>query len=592
MEQRTVSFFEDLLKVLKPAPNLTIGEWADKYRILSQEGAAEAGKWRTDRTPYMVEIYNCLTDSHTESVTIKSSSQIGKTEMLLNILGRYMHLDPCSILFVQPTVDDAKFFSKERVEPMIRDTKVLKTLIKQANKKGEGTVQGKMFPGGYVRFVGANSPSGLASRPIRITLLDEVDRFPQSAGDEGDPVKLAERRTATFFNRKMLRVSTPTDDTTSKIQKLYLEGSQEEWCLQCKHCGEYQPLKWEDIRDDEGVVKLECRHCGALGTEEEWKRENQKSGIWIAKFPKEKKNRSFHLNALASPWATWKEIYEEYLQVKDDEMRMRTFTNTVLGETFVLHLEEQLDYEALFERREDYGAELHDNILFLTAGVDVQDNRLELLVVGWGYGFESYVVQYRDFPGSPGQEDVWIQLDNYLKRTFSFKDKNKRPLPIACCLIDSGGHHTGNVYKYVFGKSKRNIFAIKGLGTNGVNILNGFRKTTKKGVPSINLLSLGVNALKDLVYARLTILEGPGTCHFPKDSLKGCGIDFFKGLTAEVKVKVRTSKGEKIEWQVLPGRRNEPLDLMNYATAAIELLGIDLNRNRFNNKRDKKGEER
>ena len=574
MEQRTVSFFEDLLKVLKPAPNLTIGEWADKYRILSQEGAAEAGKWRTDRTPYMVEIYNCLTDSHTESVTIKSSSQIGKTEMLLNILGRYMHLDPCSILFVQPTVDDAKSFSKERVEPMIRDTKVLKTLIKQANKKGEGTVQGKMFPGGYVRFVGANSPSGLASRPIRITLLDEVDRFPQSAGDEGDPVKLAERRTATFFNRKMLRVSTPTDDTTSKIQKLYLEGSQEEWCLQCKHCGEYQPLKWEDIRDDEGVVKLECRHCGVLGTEEEWKRENQKSGIWIAKFPKEKKNRSFHLNALASPWATWKEIYEEYLQVKDDEMRMRTFTNTVLGETFVLHLEEQLDYEALFEMREDYGAELHDNILFLTAGVDVQDNRLELLVVGWGYGFESYVVQYRDFPGSPGQEDVWIQLDNYLKRTFSFKDKNKRPLPIACCLIDSGGHHTGNVYKYVFGKSKRNIFAIKGLGTNGVNILNG------------------LNALKDLVYARLTILEGPGTCHFPKDSLKGCGIDFFKGLTAEVKVKVRTSKGEKIEWQVLPGRRNEPLDLMNYATAAIELLGIDLNRNRFNNKRDKKGEER
>lgn len=293
MEQRTVSFFEDLLKVLKPAPNLTIGEWADKYRILSQEGAAEAGKWRTDRTPYMVEIYNCLTDSHTESVTIKSSSQIGKTEMLLNILGRYMHLDPCSILFVQPTVDDAKSFSKERVEPMIRDTKVLKTLIKQANKKGEGTVQGKMFPGGYVRFVGANSPSGLASRPIRITLLDEVDRFPQSAGDEGDPVKLAERRTATFFNRKMLRVSTPTDDTTSKIQKLYLEGSQEEWCLQCKHCGEYQPLKWEDIRDDEGVVKLECRHCGALGTEEEWKRENQKSGIWIAKFPKEKKIEVF-----------------------------------------------------------------------------------------------------------------------------------------------------------------------------------------------------------------------------------------------------------------------------------------------------------
>ena len=585
MEQRTIDFFNNLLKTLKPAPDLTIGEWADRYRILSQESSAEPGKWDTNRTPYMKRIYDCLIDSSTESVTIKSSAQVGKTEMLLNILGRYMHLDPCSILFVQPTVDDAKAFSKERVEPMIRDTKVLKKLIKKANKKAEGTVQGKMFPGGFVRFVGANSPSGLASRPIRITLLDEVDRFPDSAKDEGNPVELAEARTTTFFNRKMLRVSTPTDDTTSKIQKLYLQGSQEEWHFKCSHCGEYQAPRWEDITEDGGIIKLECHHCGILGTEEEWKKENQKYGKWVAKFPKEKKHRSFHLNALASPWKSWADLYETYLQVKDDEFRMRTFINTVLGETFVLHLDEQLDYEALFERREDYGAELHDNIRFLTAGVDVQDNRLELMVVGWGYQYESYIVDYRDFPGSPGKEEVWLQLDAYLKRKFSFKDK--KSLSIACTLIDSGGHHTGNVYKYVYGKAKRNIFAIKGQGGFGINILNGFRKTTKKGVPSINLLSLGVNALKDLVYSRLTILEGAGTCHFPTDSTKGCGIDFFKGLTAEVKIKKMTSKGEKIEWEVLKDRRNEPLDLMNYATAAIELLPVDLYDLKFKPKGDK-----
>lgn len=575
MKKKTVDLFKEILKVLEPAPDLTIGEWADKYRILSKESSAESGKWQTSRTPYMVDIYNCLTDSLTESVTIKSSAQIGKSEMLINILGRYIHLDPCSILFVQPTVDDAKAFSKERVEPMIRDTKILRELIKKANKKSEGTVQGKMFPGGFVRFVGANSPSGLASRPIRITLLDEVDRFPQSAGMEGDPVQLAERRTTTFFNRKMLRVSTPTDDATSKIQKLYLQGSQEEWSFKCQHCGDYQVPKWENICEVDGIIKMECQNCGILEPEEVWKRNNQKDGKWIAKFPKEKKNRSFHLNSLASPWRTWAEIYEEYLQVKDDELRMRAFTNTVLGETFVLHLDEQLDYNALFERREEYGAELHKNIKYLTAGVDVQDNRLEVLVVGWGYDYESYIVQYRDFPGSPGKEDVWIQLDKFLKKKFSYK--NKKSIPIACTLIDSGGHHTGNVYKYVHGKSNRNIFAIKGQGGFGVNILNGFRKTTKKGVPSINLLSLGVNALKDLTYSRLTILEGPGTCHFPADSTKGCGIAFFEGITAEVKVKTMTSKGEKIEWQVLPGRRNEPLDLMNYATAAIELLGVNLN---------------
>lgn len=586
MEQRTINFFASLLKILEPAPDLTIGEWADEYRILSKESSAESGKWSTDRTPYMREIYNCITDSYTESATIKSSAQVGKSEMLLNILGRYMHLDPCSILFVQPTVEDAKSFSKERVEPMIRDTKVLRDLVKKANKKAEGTVQGKMFPGGFVRFVGANSPSGLASRPIRITLLDEVDRFPQSAGEEGDPVKLAERRTTTFFNRKMLRVSTPTDDTTSKIQKLYLEGSQEEWCLACPHCGEYQPLKWEYIHNDGGVIKMECQSCGTMEVEDLWKKNNQATGKWIAKFPEEKVNRSFHLNALASPWVTWNEMYEEYLRVKDDEMRMRTFTNTMLGETFVLHLNEQLDYEALFERREEYGAELHPNIKFLTAGVDVQDNRLEVLVVGWGYGYESYVVQYRDFPGSPGKEDVWIKLDEFLRKKFSFK--NKKQLPIACTLIDSGGHHTGNVYKFVAGKAVRNIFAIKGQGGFGINILNGFRKTTKKGVPSINLLSLGVNALKDLVYTRLTILEGNGTVHFPADSTKGCGMAFFEGLTAEVKVKTMSAKGEKIEWQVLPGRRNEPLDLMNYATAGMELLGVDLNSEKYQSKGEKR----
>lgn len=574
MEKKTIKLFTNILKVLEPAPDLTIGEWADDYRILSKESSAVSGKWMTDRTPYMKVIYECITDSYTEAITMMFSSQVGKTEALLNILGRYMHLDPCPILFVQPTVDDAKAFSKERVEPMIRDTKVLKKLIKKSNKKKEGTVQGKMFPGGYVRFVGSNSPSGLASRPIRITLLDEVDRFPQSAKDEGNPVVLAERRTTTYFNKKNLRVSTPTDDTTSKIKKLYIEGSQEEWCLPCPHCGIYQPLEWENVKEENGTVFLECSSCSYEGTEEEWKKENQLNGKWIAKFPENKKHRSFHMNAMASPWVTWDEMWEEWLLAKNDEMKYRVFLNTMLGKPYILHLEEQLDYEAIFERREDYGAELHDNIRFLTAGVDVQDNRLELMVVGWGYQYESYVVAYRDFPGSPGKEDVWLQLDAYLKRKFPFK--NKKNLSIACTLIDSGGHHTGNVYKYVYGKAKRNIFAIKGQGGFGINILNGFRKTTKKGVPSINLLSLGVNALKDLVYSRLTILEGAGTCHFPTDSTKGCGIDFFKGLTAEVKVKKMTSKGEKIEWEVLPDRRNEPLDLMNYATAGIELFPVDL----------------
>ena len=584
VSSHTKRLIENIVKeVLAPAEDLTVAEWADKYRILSRESAAEAGKWDTNRTPYMKEILMCITDIETKKITMMCSAQIGKTEMLLNVLGRYMHLDPCPILFVQPTVDDAKSFSKERVEPMIRDTTILKKLISKTNKREEGTVQEKMFPGGYVRFVGANSPSGLASRPIRITLLDEIDRFPLSARKEGDPVKLAERRTNNFYDSKNIRVSTPTDDATSKIQLLYLASSQEEWCLPCPFCGEYQPLDFEQMKYlDLEEPELECKFCGHSSQEKEWKSKRQLNGKWIAKFPVEKEHRGFHLNALASPWVTWKEIVKEFLEVKDDDFQYRTFMNTVLGKTFSVNLEAAMDYEAIYETREDYGAELHDDVVILTAGVDVQDNRLEVEVVGWGYEYESYGIMYRDFPGDPGKEEVWQQLYTFLKKKFYFK--NKKYLTIAATLIDSGGHHTGSVYKYVYKKEKRGIYAIKGQGAWGVNILNGFRKTTKKGAPQINLLSLGVNALKDLTYSRLSILEGAGKCHFPKASTQGYGIDYFKGLTAEVKVKKSTPRGMKIAWEILDGRRNEPLDLRNYNTAAIELIPIDLHDKKYNRK--------
>ena len=584
VSSHTKRLIENIVKeVLAPAEDLTVAEWADKYRILSRESTAEAGKWDTNRTPYMKEILMCITDIETKKITMMCSAQIGKTEMLLNVLGRYMHLDPCPILFVQPTVDDAKSFSKERVEPMIRDTTILKKLISKTNKREEGTVQEKMFPGGYVRFVGANSPSGLASRPIRITLLDEIDRFPLSARKEGDPVKLAERRTNNFYDSKNIRVSTPTDDATSKIQLLYLASSQEEWCLPCPFCGEYQPLDFEQMKYlDLEEPELECKFCGHSSQEKEWKSKRQLNGKWIAKFPVEKEHRGFHLNALASPWVTWKEIVKEFLEVKNDDFQYRTFMNTVLGKTFSVNLEAAMDYEAIYETREDYGAELHDDVIILTAGVDVQDNRLEVEVVGWGYEYESYGIMYRDFPGDPGKEEVWQQLDTFLKKKFYFK--NKKYLMIAATLIDSGGHHTGSVYKYVYKKEKRGIYAIKGQGAWGVNILNGFRKTTKKGAPQINLLSLGVNALKDLTYSRLSILEGAGKCHFPKASTQGYGIDYFKGLTAEVKVKKSTPRGMKIAWEILDGRRNEPLDLRNYNTAAIELIPIDLHDKKYNRK--------
>ena len=255
VNKRTKQFFKELVKILQPPENLDIQEWADLYRILPKEGAAESGKWVTARTPYMIEIFKCMTDIETESITMMTGAQIGKTELLLNILGRYMHIDPCPILMVQPTVDDARAFSQERVAPMIRDTKVLRKIVIN------DTVQQKSFYGGYVRFVGSNSPSGLASRPIRITLLDEVDRFPVSSGAEGSPVELAEKRTTTFINKKKIRTSTPTIANKSAIERLMNESTYEEWCLPCPHCNEHTSLEFENLKwenNDPKTAKFMC----------------------------------------------------------------------------------------------------------------------------------------------------------------------------------------------------------------------------------------------------------------------------------------------------------------------------------------------
>lgn len=564
-DRRVKELFKKMYMNFSPPPDIGVAEWADKYRVLSKESAAESGDWDTGKTPYMYGIYEAVCSPETEGVTIMSSAQVGKSEMVLNIFGRYAHLEPCPMMIVQPTVDEAKFFSKTRVAPMIRDTKVLRELIQQRENIGGDSVQLKSFPGGTLTFVGANSPSGLASKPIKLTLLDEVDRFPESAGDEGDPVTLAEKRTITFYDRKNIRVSTPTIEGTSKIKKLFMTSTQEEWTLPCPECGEYNSLSWERVhwRDEKSKVEMSCEKCGCMNSESSWKRDRQADGRWIQKNPGDNKHRGFHLNALASPWLSWEEIRDDFLKRKSDKGELKVFVNTILGETWVVDLDEILDFESLYESKEEYGAELHDEILVLTAGVDIQDNRLELEVVGWGKDYESYGVVYREFVGNPANKEVWNELEEYLKKEFYYADGSA--LKIACTCIDTGGHHTEMAYNFISPiENSRRIYGIKGQGGDGVAILNGFRKTKNK---KIDLLSLGVNSLKDLLYGRLKIFEGPGKCHFPKDASRGYGIDYFKGLTAETK----RLKGNRIEWVKIRDR-NEPLDLRNYATAAIEIL--------------------
>ncbi|QPA33423.1 phage terminase large subunit family protein [Thermaerobacillus caldiproteolyticus] len=565
----TELLFKDIVQIVAPPPELTVSEWADLYRRLSSESSAEPGTWRTDRAPYQREIMDAINDPAVETVVVMTSAQVGKTEILLNIIGYHIDYDPAPIMVMQPTLQMAQAFSKDRLAPMLRDSPALHGKVADARSRDSGnTMLHKTFPGGHITMVGANSPSGLASRPIRILLADEVDRFPTSAGAEGDPLTLAEKRTTTFWNKKKIFVSTPTIKGASRIEMAYENSTQEQWCLPCPNCGEYQPLEWNRIHFEDAT--MECKFCGFRFDEFTWK-SRQQEGKWIARAEKTKV-RGFHLNELASPWKRWTTIIEEF-QEADRQAKMgnvellKAWVNTALGETWE-EKGETVDNENLANRREFYGCDVPEGVLLLTAGVDVQDDRFEIEVVGWGMDKESWGIEYKVIPGDLRRPDVWKQLDEYLSRTWENPDGVKMHIAAAC--MDSGGHFTMEVYEFCKAREHRRIFAIKGQreDDNIPYIGNPTRANRKKAA----LFPIGVSIGKERIYSRLKILDpGPGYCHFPLEPEKGYNEEYFKGLTSEERVK-RYYKGKvKFEW-VKKYVRNEPLDCRNYAMAAMEIV--------------------
>lgn len=286
-QKKINELLKGIVKVLAPPPRLNISQWADSYRRLSSEASAEPGQWRTDRAPYQRGIMDAINEPGVETVVVMSSAQVGKTELLLNTIGYYMDYDASPILLLQPTLEMAEAFSKDRLSPMLRDTPALKDKVGDPKARNSGnTLLHKTFPGGHITMAGANSPSSLASRPIRILLADEVDRYPVSAGSEGDPVNLAAKRTTTFWNKKKLYVSTPTIKGVSRIEAEYEDSTMEQWCLPCPHCGEYQPLTWAQIRFED--ITMECIHCRQRATEFQWKKHK---GRWVARKEHSNKDR-------------------------------------------------------------------------------------------------------------------------------------------------------------------------------------------------------------------------------------------------------------------------------------------------------------
>lgn len=560
-----------IASLVAPPPKLTVSEWADRYRILSKESSAEHGKWNTDRAPYQREIMDSINDPEVEEIVVMSSAQVGKSEILNNIIGYHIDYDPSPMLLMQPTLEMAEAYSKDRIATMIRDTpRLAKKVNDPKAKDGNNTILHKKFPGGHLTLVGANSPASLASRPIRIVLADEVDRFPVSAGTEGDPLNLAQKRTKTFWNSKWISVSTPTIKGQSRIEAEFLESTMEEWCVSCPSCGFFQPYSWPQIRFEN--VTMECVHCKEQHTESEWKSRPAK---WIAKYPEKRQKRGFHLNALASPWEKWSKIIEEFKKAKaKGPETLKTWVNTTLGESWEEKAQEH-DHNKLMKRREEYKHEIPAGVLVLTAGVDVQDDRIEVEIVGWGLGETSWGIEYKIFYGDPGQQAVWDQLDTFLLKHRFTPDGVK--LSISATCVDSGGHFTSEVYAYCKEREYRRVFAIKGVGGTGVPFIS---KPSKVGIKKDTyLFNIGVNEGKDLIYGRLKIEdpEKPGYCHYPLNPEKGYDEAYFIGLTSEYKVPKRVKGIIRYEWEKRSTNiRNEPLDLRNYALAALRILNPDL----------------
>ena len=573
MKKATVDLFTRIFAVLAPPPDMTISQWADEYRRLSSEAAAEPGRWRTSRAPYQREIMDAVCDVRVQKVVIMSAAQIGKTDaLILNPIGYYMHYDPSPIMVMQPTIALSEAFSKDRLTPMLRDTPVLRGKVSEKTRNSGNTILHKVFPGGHITMVGANSPAGLRSRPIRILLADEIDAYPATAGNEGDPLILAGKRLANFWNKKEVCVSTPTDAQTSRIAVEYENSTQEEWNVPCPMCGKLTPLVWANViftdMDDIGYA---CPACGVVSSETDWK-EQYKNGKFIAKYP-ERKVRGFHLNALASTFVEWREIVEKFITANEEKKKgnielLKAWTNTEMGETWDEE-GEKIETDDLYKRRERYNCEVPEEVLVLTAGVDVQDDRFEIEVVGWGAEKESWGIRYQVIRGDLKLKPVWDELDAFLSQTFTTSDG--RRLKIICTCVDSGGHFTTQVYRFCKERTARRVFEIKGKGGAEVPYYNRPSKANNVKTP---LFTIGVDTGKAILFQRLAVQEeGPNYCHFPREKDKGYTQEYFKGLTAE-KMVVTYKKGKAVfAWVLKDGgyKRNEPLDVRNYATAALEI---------------------
>lgn len=603
----------------KPPLKLDLDVWADKYRYLN---STTGERWFTDRMEIARGPMKAVTESGVRTITVMCATQLLKTELILNTIGYFVHLDPAPILVVQPKEEVAKKFSHVRLKEMIKSTPVIKDLFTEdRSRDASNTTSHKEFPGGHIAMVSAKSPSNLAMFAIRLVLLDEIDKYDESSGVEGDPITLAEERMSKYSTNSLsIRCCSPTMKGLSRIEASYEESDHRKPFVACQHCNHKQILLWKNVhwdKDAEGkhlpeTTQYHCDSCGAAWTEYQrllslkkiywrqtanftcklckhenftssWKNDDDHKwdengraiceGCHKGKCPNQ--HAGFWANKLYGQFRPISDMVKLWLEAQGNIEKLKTFINTQLAETFENPGEQIKDINWLVQRKEKYDGDLPSQVGIITCGIDVQENRLEAEVVGWGLNEESWSIEHKIIQGDPKNPDTWKELDKFLQKPYLRNDGRHSFIAAAC--IDIGGHHTQYVLNYCKSRINRRVWPIRGVGGDG-KAYPVWPRDYSKGKYNVPFYNIGVDTAKNTIFGRLFIeQEGAGYCHFPEDRNE----DWFKQLTAEKRVTKYRGASKILVWENPKKARNEAFDCRVYAYSALcglQIKGWEINK--------------
>jgi phage terminase large subunit GpA-like protein len=569
---------------IKPDPDLWVDEWADEYMQIPQGNGAEHGKYKTDRTPFAREVMRVLSPSHpAKRVVAMVASQLLKTQVGINWLSASIHQAPGNMLVLLPSLNLAKRVSGRIGKTIDAVPELRERVAPVRSRDSRNTIDTKEFSGGTLYITTAGSAANLAEIPARYVYGDEVDRWDVSVDQEGDPVELAETRTSTYGrNAKIYYTSSPTIDKASRIDTLFRQGDQRYYHVPCPHCGEFQVLEWENLwwSADFAQASYVCKHCGSH-IEESSKTDLLAAGEWRAAGKGDGETISFTLSALYAPlgWVSWASLAKQYAKAKDaydkgDPEPMQVFYNTRLARCWD-DIKERTTPEELQARAEPFELRtVPDEVLVVTAAVDTQDDRLELKIIGWGEGMERWTLDYQVIMGDPATSAPWDELDVILRTPL--RRANGLNMTIRATAVDSGGHHTQDVYEFTRARRYRNVFAIRGASRPGKPVLssqpskvdiNRRGKVEKRGA---ELWIVGTDTAKDWLHSRWKLASGPGSIHFSAD----LPLSFYEQICSERRLITYVKGHARTQWVKNKGDRNEALDLSVYNLAAAQRLGL------------------